>query len=110
MPPRPPWRGERDGEDGIGAQLGLGLGAVELEHDAVNRQLVEGVHAAERGKDFLGHVLDGLGDAFAAVSFLVAVAQFEGFVLAGAGARRHRRAAHRAAGKGNVNFHCGITA
>ena len=84
--------GQRDGEDGVGAELGLGFGAVELEHDAVNGQLVERIHAAEGREDFLGDILDRFGDAFAEVTFLVAVAQFEGFVLAGAGARRHRRA------------------
>ena len=62
------------------------------------------------GQDLLRDVLDGLGDAFAEVALLVAVAQFEGFVFAGAGARGHRRAAHRAAGQDHVNFHRGVTA
>ena len=43
--------GQRHREDGVGAELGLGLGAVQLEHDAVHRQLVEGVHALECGQD-----------------------------------------------------------
>ena len=40
--------GQRDGEDGVRAQLGLGFRAVELEHGAVNGQLVERVQAPER--------------------------------------------------------------
>ena len=32
---------QRDGEDGIGAELGLGLCAVQLEHGPVHGQLVE---------------------------------------------------------------------
>ena len=102
--------GERDREDGVRAQLGLGFRPVQLEHDAVNRQLVERVHAAQRRQDLLGDVLDRLGDAFAQVALLVAVAQFEGFVLARAGARRHRRAPERAAIQDHINFHRGITA
>ena len=45
--------GQRDGQDGVGAELGLGFRAVELEHDAVNRQLVERVQAPERRQDLL---------------------------------------------------------
>ena len=48
--------GQRDGEDGVRAELGLGFRAVELEHGAVNGELVERVHAAERGEDFVVHV------------------------------------------------------
>ena len=43
---------ERDGENGVGAELGFGFRAVELEHGAVHGQLVERVHADERGQDF----------------------------------------------------------
>ena len=33
--------GERDGEDGVGAELGFRFRAVQFQHRAVNRQLVE---------------------------------------------------------------------
>ena len=78
--------GERDGEDGVRAELGFRFRAVELEHVAVNGELVERVHTDERGKDFAVHVRHGLLHAFAGETFLVAVAQFDGFVFAGAGA------------------------
>ena len=36
---------ERDGEDGVRAELGFGFRAVEIEHDAVDGQLVQRVDA-----------------------------------------------------------------
>ena len=51
----------------------------------------------QRGQDFVGDIGDGLLHAFAAETFFVAVAQFEGFVFAGAGAGGNRRATDRAA-------------
>ena len=63
--------GHGDGEDGVGAEFGLVGGAVEFDHFGVDALLVAGVEA-----------LDGLAD----VVGLVAVAEFDGFVLAGGGA------------------------
>ena len=80
--------GKRDGQNGIGAELGFGLGAIQLEHDAVHGELVEGIHASEGGQDSLRHVFDRLGHTFAAVAFRVAIAQFQRFVFTGAGAGR----------------------
>ena len=42
--------GERNGENGVGAELRFRFRAVEFEHDAVDGQLVERVHARERGQ------------------------------------------------------------
>ncbi len=83
----------------LAPSLDFGFRPVQLEHDAVHRQLIQGIHAAQGGQDFVGDVFDGLGDAFAVIAGFVAVAQFEGFVFAGAGAGRHGRAAGRAAGQ-----------
>ena len=65
----------------------------------IDRHLIERVEAVELGRDRFVDVLDRLGDAFAEVALLVAVAQFERFVFAGARAARDRRAADRAAGE-----------
>ena len=46
----------------------------------------------------VAHVGDGAANALAAVAGRIAVAQFDGLVPAGAGARRHDGAAERAAG------------
>jgi hypothetical protein len=101
---------QRDGENGVRAELGLRFRAVELEHRGVHRQLIERVQADEFGRDDVGDVFDGLLHALAAETFLVAVAEFDGFVFAGAGAAGHRRAAERAAAQRHVNFHGGVTA
>ncbi len=58
---------------------------------AVDADLVAGVVADQGRGDLRLHVGDRLEDALAAVALLVAVAQLERLVLAGAGARRGRR-------------------
>jgi hypothetical protein len=62
------------------------------------------------GLDFGVGVGDGLLHALAAETLFVAVAEFDGFVFAGAGAAGHGRAAGRAAGERHVHFHGGISA
>ena len=57
--------GQRHGEDGIRAEGGFVVGAVEVEHRLVDRRLVGRVSALERRQDFLINVGDGLPDAFA---------------------------------------------
>src|SRR5205823_14531040 len=57
--------------------------------------LLEGVPPRDGGSDCLEDAKDRLADAFAAVTLLVAIPQFPGFMLAGARATGHGRAAHR---------------
>ena len=73
-------------------------------------ELIEGIQPAHGGEDFVGDVLDGLGDAFADEAVLVAVAQFEGLVFAGAGAGGNRGAAGGAAGEEDVHFNGWVAA
>mmetsp|Transcript_39290 Transcript_39290/g.86371 ORF Transcript_39290/g.86371 Transcript_39290/m.86371 type:complete len:249 (+) Transcript_39290:676-1422(+) len=76
----------RDGENGIGAELGLGpapviLGAVELLHHlVVNLLLLRGVHADERWANNRVDVLDSLAYALAHVISLDAIAKLEGLI------------------------------
>ena len=87
---------QRDAEDGVGAEAALVRRAVELEQRGVERALVERVHAQQaRG------AISSLTFATAFVTPLPphassAVAQLDGLVCAGRGARRHRRAPERA--------------
>ena len=101
-------RGERDAENGVGAELGFGGGPVEREHGAIDADLVERVLADERWRNLGFDVGDGVEHALAEVAFLVAVAQFEGFVLAGGGAGGHGGAAERAGGEADIDFNRGI--
>ena len=70
--------------------------------------MVEGVDSGEDRGDFVGHVLDGLGDTLSEVALFVAVAQFDGFVLAGAGAGGDCGAADGAGIEEDINLDGGI--
>ena len=102
--------GQRHGEDGVRAEGGLVVGAVEVEHRLVDRRLVGGVSALERGQDFLVNVGDGLPDAFAEVAVFVAVAQLERLVFAGARAAGDGGTANGAALEGHVCLDSGVAA
>ena len=60
------------------------------------------------GTEFGGDVLGGLTRAFAEIARLVAVAQFDGFVLAGGCAGGHSGASHAAVGEKNIRFDGGV--
>ena len=96
--------GERDAEDGIGAEAAFVGGAVERDHGLVDLGLRLGVHAAERLENLAVDRLDRLAHALAAVAGLVAVAQFHRLMHAGGGAGGHRGAAERAVLQDDVDF------
>ena len=102
--------GERDAENGVGAEPALVRRAVELDHDLVDLDLLLGVHAAERVEDLAVDGVDRLLHALAEIARLVAVAQFDRLMGAGGGARRHRRAAHRAVFQHHIDLDRGIAA
>ena len=72
--------------------------------------LVGGVHAGQGLGNFAVHILDRLEHAFAQVALLVAVAQFDGFVLAGGGAAGDGGAAAGSVHQGDFRFDRGIAA
>ena len=97
-------RGQRDAEDGVRPQLALVLGAVQVDHAAVQGGLVQGVHAGQLiGQDVVD-VFDRLQHALAQIQRLVAVAKFQRLVNSGARAAGDRRAAERTVGKLHVDF------
>ena len=100
--------GQRNGEDGIGAEGGLVVGAVEIEHRLVDRRLVGGIDAGERREHLVVDVGDGLPDALAEVAALVAVAQLERLVFAGARAAGHGGAPKRAVLEGDIGLDGGV--
>ncbi|TMA37994.1 MAG: hypothetical protein E6J79_08570, partial [Deltaproteobacteria bacterium] len=65
---RRPRHGERDGEQRIGSEPSLVVGPVERDERGVDRRLVAGVAAGERGPNHVAHVGDGAEHAFAAVA------------------------------------------
>ena len=75
--------GHRHGQDRVGAQVGLGRRAVQLDHEPVNLDLIRNLHADQLGADLLVDVCDCRQNALAEIALGVAVAQFDSFVLAG---------------------------
>ena len=92
---------------GVGAEPGLVVGAVEVEHHLVDEPLVERVEALERVGDLVVDVPDGLEHPLAAVA-VAAVAQLDRFVFAGRGSRRHRGAAERAGVEQHLDLDGGV--
>ena len=103
-------RRERNAEQRIRAEILFVRRAVERDQFLVDLRLLERVPSGNRRRDCFLHGADGLGHAFAAVTFLVAIAQLPRFMLAGAGAARHRRATHRAAFQMHIHFDSGVPA
>lgn len=81
--------GEGNGENSIGAKIGLIFGVVEVEHKLIDLGLVAGVIADKNIANFIIYVPDGLEDTFAAKALWVAVAKFEGFASTGRSTRRN---------------------
>ena len=88
-------RCQRHAEHRVGAEAGLGVGAVEGDERFVDEALVEAVEPEHGVGDLAVHVLDGPEDALPAVA-LAAVAQLEGLVGAGARPARDSRPPARA--------------
>ena len=102
--------GERYAQDRVGTEPALVLGAVELDHPAVEPRLVARVAADERSLEHRVHVLHGLQHTLASVAFLVPVAQLHRLARAGRGSRRHRRAPERARVENHVGLDRGVAA
>jgi hypothetical protein len=82
--------GQRDAEDGVGAELALVVGAVERQHLGVDEPLLAGLEAEQLRADLVEHGVDRVLDALAQVAALVAVAQLQRLVGAGGGPGGHR--------------------
>ena len=102
--------GERDAENGVGADPALVLGAVELDQDLVDLDLVLHRHVAQGFVDLVIDGLDRLQHALAEIAVLVAVAQLDRLVGAGGGAGRNCGAADRAVLQHDVDLDRGIAA
>ena len=100
---------KRDAEDRVGAEPALVGRAVERDHGLVDLDLRLGVHPADRVEDFAVDRLDGVAHALAEIAF-AAVAQLDGFVRAGRGARGHGGAAAGAVGKDDVDLYGRVAA
>ncbi len=100
--------GQGYAEDGVGAKIALGVGAVEGEHCFIDGNLVEGAHAHKCGGDGAVDVGYSLEHAFAHVAVFVVVAELEGFVDAGGCAGGHAGTAESAGFQYYVYFYGGV--
>ena len=101
-------RGHREAEDGVGAELVLVVGAVEVTEDLVELHLVCSGEADDGGGENLFDVADGLENALAEEALLVAIAELDGLALARGGARGDGCATGRARQKGDIDLNGGV--
>ncbi len=97
-------------QDGVGAQLALGSGAVQLDHGLIDGALLSSVHADDLGSDYLVHIVYGLENALAAIALFVSITELQGLVLTGGSARGNGSYTNKTGIKGNFNFDGRISA
>ena len=102
--------GQGGAQDGVGAQVGLVGGAVQLDHGLIDGGLIQHVHAHQALGDLGVHVLHSVEDALAQVAALVAVPQLAGLIDAGGSAGGHSSAAHGAVFQIDLHLNGGIAA
>ena len=101
---------ERYAENGVGAEIALGLCAVESDHCLVNLDLVESRHALEGLGDRAIDISHSLLDTLAHIAALVTVAKLESLVDAGGCSGGNGCASACTRLKDYVYFHGGVAA
>ena len=76
----------------------------------IDRLLIARIEADQFRSDLGVDVLDGFQNAFAEIDFFVVIAEFDGFMLAGAGAAGDGGPAEGAVFENDVDFDRGIAA
>ena len=102
--------GHGGAQDGVGAQAGLVLGAVEVDEHGVDLALAGGVLAHEGVGDLLVHMVDCGEHALAQVAGAIGVTHLAGLEGAGGSAARHAGAAEGAVVKGHLDLDRGVAA
>ena len=102
--------GQRNSEQRVRTEPILVRRAVELDQFLVEASLIGRIKALQSAGDCFVHIAHCFGYALARITFLIAIAQFPRFVLAGAGAARHRGAAKCAAIQMDIYFDCWVAA
>src|SRR5690606_7275276 len=81
---------------------------VQINHQAVDFDLLGRIHADDVLADLVIHGGDRLEHALALVARLVAIALFDGFMRAGRGTRGDSGTAHGAIFQDHIDFHGGV--
>ena len=96
--------GQADAENCVGAEPGLVLGAIDIDHQPVDRDLVLRIAPGQGVEQLALDRVQSLAHALAEIAIGVAVAQLDRFVLAGRGARGDRGAPADAALEFDIDF------
>lgn len=99
---------EADTQDGVGAKIALGVGAVESKHLLVDSNLIKSAHTLQGVGDRTVHVGYGFQHALAHVAVLVTVTKLQSLVDTGRCTGGNRCTAACTAFKDYVNFYCGV--
>ena len=102
--------GHGHGQHGVGAQVGLVVGTVQLDQGTVDVGLFSGIQAQHGLGDFGVDVLDRLQHALAAVALGVVVTQFDGFAGAGGSTGRHGGTTHHTGFEQDIALDGGVAA
>src|ERR1019366_5342466 len=105
-----PRDGEAHAKNGVGADLAFICGAVRRAQGAIHRALVQRVQVADGRGEGAIDMGDGELPPFAGVAKRIVIAQFDGFMDAGRGARWHGGTAPGTAGLRDVDFNRRIAA
>ncbi len=101
---------KRDAEDGVGTEAPLVRGAIELDHETIDLGLAARIPADELAREDTIDVRDRLLDTLSLIALRLAVAELDGLVLSGRGARRNRGAPERAVVETNIDLDRGVGA
>ncbi len=73
---------QRDGKQSICSQVSFCLRAIEVYEGLINLGLIQSIKAFYGRGNYFINVANSLQNSFTAIAFLVAVAQFDGFMFA----------------------------
>mmetsp|Transcript_35776 Transcript_35776/g.82841 ORF Transcript_35776/g.82841 Transcript_35776/m.82841 type:complete len:509 (-) Transcript_35776:20-1546(-) len=99
--------GERRAEDGVGAEVALVRGAIEIDHEVVNALLVTRILADKSRGDGVVHVPNSAKDTLTHVTGAT-VAKLSSLIDASRGTRRARGSEHTI-GSGHINLNGRVT-
>ncbi len=100
---------KRNAENGIGAEAALIGSAVEFDHGAIHRDLIERVESLDFGVNLGVYEVHRFGHALAKEG-LAAIAQLNRLMRAGGGARGDRGATEAAVIEHHIHFDRGVAA
>src|ERR1041385_591086 len=96
--------------NGIGTETALVFRAIQFDHFLIQNALIGSLHTGQSLGDFTVHVFHGLEHTFAQIALLVAITEFNRFVLTGGGAAGNRSASFDSADQRDFSFDRGIAA